>query len=623
MKYDNMERAVFLERPNRFIAYVETARGREICHVKNTGRCKELLIPGAEVYVERNHDPGRKTPLDLITVVKEHREESDGLRRLINMDSQAPNAVVLEALKEGRLIPGITSIKPEYTYGDSRFDFYVETEEKQIFIEVKGVTLERDGYAAFPDAPTERGVKHIRELIAAKQAGYETWLLFVVQMRPIFCVIPNDRTHAAFGDALREARAAGVHVCAYDCSVEMDSLVLGEELPVLPDEESLLLTRMTAPLTDWFKEHARVLPWREREAADGSRIRPNAYEIWVSEIMLQQTRVEAVKGYYARFMDRLPGIRDLAYVPQDELLKLWEGLGYYNRVRNMQKAARQIVEQYGGVFPEDPEEILKLPGIGSYTAGAIASNAYDRTIPAVDGNVLRVLARFLALREDIGKPQTKKRMEQLLLPVIPKEKPGLFNQALMEIGACVCVPNGQAKCEGCPLSFGCRAYKEDLIDELPVKAGKKARRIEKHTILLVRNGKEVLIRKRPAKGLLAGLYEFLNLEGHLTAKQAEKEVENLGLDPIYVEKLEPARHIFSHVEWVMEGYLIQVAEPAYRAEKAGKDTLADDGMYLSTGDEPGKMLFADAATVQERYAIPSAYRAYTDRLTIRQGNEAL
>ena len=259
MHYDNIETAVFLERPNRFIAWVETDRGREICHVKNTGRCRELLLPGAAIYVQRNENPARKTPLDLIGVVKGDI--------LINMDSQAPNKVVEEWLRAGGAAPEYsvveretfaganvgaaaetwqqeqdawlqelgreaTLIRPEYRFGDSRFDFYVEAGERKVLIEVKGVTLEEDGVASFPDAPTERGVKHIRELTDCISKGYEACVLFVVQMKGMCYMEPNDRTHAAFGEALREAYAAGVKVLAYDCRVTSDSLVLDQPVPV-------------------------------------------------------------------------------------------------------------------------------------------------------------------------------------------------------------------------------------------------------------------------------------------------------------------------------------------------------------------------------------------------------
>ena len=224
MKYLNIEEAVFKERPNRFIAYVETMHGREICHVKNTGRCRELLSPDATVYVQRNDNPSRKTKLDLIAVKKN--------QYLINMDSQAPNVAVKEWLKAGNLFSETAKIYPEKKYGDSRFDFYIEDGERKAFMEVKGVTLENDGVCAFPDAPTERGVKHIRELIKCMEEGYEAYILFVIQMSPVKYLKPNDVTHKAFGDALREAKKAGVHVLARDCKITIDSMEIMNEVEV-------------------------------------------------------------------------------------------------------------------------------------------------------------------------------------------------------------------------------------------------------------------------------------------------------------------------------------------------------------------------------------------------------
>ena len=224
MKYLNMERAIFKERPNRFIAYVETAQGREICHVKNTGRCRELLTPDAVIYVQRNDNPSRKTKLDLIGVEKN--------QYLINMDSQAPTAAVKEWLKEGHIFSKEAKIYSEKTYGESRFDFYIEDGDRKAFMEVKGVTLEDDGVCRFPDAPTERGVKHIRELMRCMEDGYEAYILFVIQMSPVKYLEPNDITHKAFGDALREASRAGVHVMARDCHIEIDSIEIRNEVEV-------------------------------------------------------------------------------------------------------------------------------------------------------------------------------------------------------------------------------------------------------------------------------------------------------------------------------------------------------------------------------------------------------
>lgn len=310
------------------------------------------------------------------------------------------------------------------------------------------------------------------------------------------------------------------------------------------------LDAVRGPLLHWYHENRRILPWREE---------PEAYRVWISEIMLQQTRVEAVKPYYARFMEALPDVASLAQVEEQRLLKLWEGLGYYNRARNLQKAAQAVMEQHGGIMPASYEELLKLPGIGSYTAGAIASIAFGLAEPAVDGNVLRVMSRLLADRSDIGKAGTKKKYEDLIRKHMDREHAGDYNQALIELGAIVCVPAGQPLCESCPLESVCLARREGLIEELPVKAARKPRKIEEKTIFVIEWEDCAAIRKRSSKGLLAALYEFPNLEGHIEADQVAPA---LGLEDEEILSSEPlpeAVHIFSHVEWHMTGYRVRLA----------------------------------------------------------------
>ena len=342
-----------------------------------------------------------------------------------------------------------------------------------------------------------------------------------------------------------------------------------------------MLEEIVEPLLSWYQENKRELPWRTD---------PTPYHVWVSEIMLQQTRVEAVKGYYARFLEALPGIGDLAECPQEKLLQLWEGLGYYNRVKNMQKAALEIVEKYGGEIPGDYEKILALPGIGSYTAGAIASIAYKIPKPAVDGNVLRVIARLTEEPEDILKQRTRKKIEDMLEKIMPADHPGEFNQSLMELGATVCVPNGPARCEACPVKDFCLAKAHGKVVEYPRKAPKKARRIEEKTVLILQNGQEYAIHKRPAGGLLGGLYELPNLEGYRSREEILAYVESLGLTPLHISGAGEAKHIFSHVEWRMKGYFIKVA---------------------STEEKKiGELIFADKKESKGKYPIPSAFSAY-------------
>lgn len=353
-----------------------------------------------------------------------------------------------------------------------------------------------------------------------------------------------------------------------------------------------MLETITEPLVNWYEQGHRILPWRQKK---------DPYEIWVSEIMLQQTRVEAVKPYYERFMNALPNVEALAACPEEQLLKLWEGLGYYNRVRNMQKAAEIVVTEYQGILPSDYDLLKSLPGIGSYTAGAVASIAYNIPVPAVDGNVFRVLSRLREDPEDITKQSHRVRVEQELLQIIPKEVPGVFNQALMELGAMVCVPNGEPKCGICPLYAQCLAGKNGTWMDYPVKKKAKPRRIEEITVFLLMDSAHAVIRKRPKKGLLSGLYEFPNVSGKLDEKEALGVVTDLGLTPIQIRKLPDAKHIFSHVEWHMTGYAVKIEEP---------DSVSEKGLIFAEIDQTGV-----------KYPIPAAFAAYARFLNLKIGQE--
>lgn len=347
------------------------------------------------------------------------------------------------------------------------------------------------------------------------------------------------------------------------------------------------LKEIVNPLLAWYEGHARVLPWREN---------PAPYRVWVSEIMLQQTRVEAVKPYFERFLKELPTIRDLAECEEDRLMKLWEGLGYYNRVRNMQKAARQLVAEYDGEMPADYEKILALPGIGSYTAGAISSFAFGIAKPAVDGNVLRVLSRIQKSYEDIMKQSVRRRMEEQVQAILPAERAGDFNQALIELGAIVCVPNGAPRCEECPLRELCEAQLAGVEQELPKKTPPKSRKIENRTVLVLLSDNQAALRKRPQKGLLAGLYELPNLEGHLSREEVLDYVKGLSLSPIRIQELPEAKHIFSHIEWHMAGYAVKIEEPE---------------------ENPEGFFFVEKEQMENRYSIPAAFAAYTEYFKYR------
>lgn len=580
MKYERIQVGRFIERPNRFIAYIDIDGAKETVHVKNTGRCAELLKPGATVYVQKSDNPERKTQWDLIGVEKGNR--------LVNMDSQIPNAVVKEWLEAGNLFDLPIKIQPETTYSKSRFDLYVEAGNRKVFIEVKGVTLEENGVARFPDAPTERGVKHVEELIKALKDGYESYIIFVIQMNGARYFTPNIDTHPEFAEALRKAKKAGVKILAYDCDVKEDEIRLNSSIPVVLFEPRLMEVRDA--VVEWYRTNKRQLPWRENV---------NAYRVWVSEIMLQQTRVEAVKPYYERFLNEFPTVQELAAADEDKLLKLWEGLGYYNRVKNMQKAAKQVMVDYNGEFPDTYEEIRSLTGIGNYTAGAISAFAYGIPEPAVDGNVLRVISRILSNDEDIMKASVRTKVEDSIREVIPAGAAGDFNQGLIELGALICVPNGMPKCEECPVKEWCLAKEENRVMELPVKTKAKARKIEKRTVFIVKDGEKVLIRKRPSKGLLSGLYELPNELGHLEEEEVIAYCKKNNLSPLRLKKLGSGKHIFSHVEWHMEGYAIQL------------DELEEN--------KTEEMLFAEPKEIEKEYPIPSAFEYYMQFLDIKLG----
>ena len=312
------------------------------------------------------------------------------------------------------------------------------------------------------------------------------------------------------------------------------------------------LTALPGLLLPWYQEHKRDLPWRtDREP----------YHIWLSEIMLQQTRVEAVKGYYARFLEVLPTVEALANCDDDLLHKLWEGLGYYSRVRNLKKAAQVIMDRHEGIFPHAFEDILALPGIGDYTAGAVSSIAFGLKTPAVDGNVLRVLSR---LRDDpapIDLPDTKKEVRKTLEEIYPEEA-GDFTQALMELGATLCGPNRKPLCEECPCRGICLGYQRGTAESLPVKSPKKEKRQEERTVFILSCEGKYALEKRPDKGLLAGLWQFPNVQGHLDTAAAMAAVEEFGLTPKEIYREVERKHIFTHIIWKMKGIYLEVTEPA-------------------------------------------------------------
>ena len=341
-------------------------------------------------------------------------------------------------------------------------------------------------------------------------------------------------------------------------------------------EKNAILAKLPEALLPWYDAGHRELPWRQDKAP---------YHIWVSEIMLQQTRVEAVKGYYARFLKELPTISALAECDDDALHKLWEGLGYYSRVRNLKKAAIQIVEQYNNVFPNEYGKIRALPGIGDYTAGAICSIAFNQKIPAVDGNVLRVLSRLTDNDTPIDSPVFKKTARESLEKIYP-DRAGDFTQALMELGATLCGPNRPPDCDNCPCKAFCLGYKRGTAPGLPKKSLPKQRKTEEKTVLILCCDGRFALEKRPNKGLLAGLWQFPNVPGKLNAQATLEKVESLGIKPKELLLQVERKHIFTHKEWDM------------------------CGTYVETADCGGDYLWLTAAQINEQIALPTAFRLF-------------
>ena len=375
------------------------------------------------------------------------------------------------------------------------------------------------------------------------------------------------------------------------------------------------MNEFSKELLNWYDLNRRILPWRED---------PSPYHVWLSEIMLQQTRVEAVREYYQRFIEKLPDIRALADAPADTYLKLWEGLGYYSRVRNLHKAASVIMEEYGGVMPSSSKELIRLPGIGPYTAAAIASIAYGEAVPAVDGNLLRVFARLSRYGENIRTPAAQKAAVKFYKERMPdtgsaeessmteelnvtenlhfsgrRSKPGNpcgnFNQALMDLGAMVCLPNSGPRCGYCPLASQCSIHKELPGEELtlPVMPERAEKKTEYLTVFVIRCGGRTAVRKRPGRGLLAGLYEFPNTAGFLDDDEALKWLREHSVEPLRILRTKDAEHIFTHKIWKMRGY--EVAADPFKEEKIP--------FIMASGEE-----------ISEKFSIPSAFGPFLHKI---------
>lgn len=354
------------------------------------------------------------------------------------------------------------------------------------------------------------------------------------------------------------------------------------------------IKRIRKGLLDWYDLEARDLPWRRD---------PSPYGTWISEMMLQQTRVDTVIPYYRSFIEALPSVEALAEVEEDFLLKLWQGLGYYSRARNLHKAAQVMMKEFGGNLPRDPEVLKTLPGIGEYSKGSIASIAYGVPVPAVDGNVIRVLTRMVACSEDWRKSTVKDELFALASSLVPEDRPGDFNQGLMELGALVCLPKGEPLCESCPLGFCCQAFLLKRTDAIPFKPPKKEKRIEEKTVLLLMMKEKVAISKRSSEGLLGGMYEFPSLPGQLSLEESVAHVESWGF---VVEKgfpLESAHHVFSHIRWEMLGYRLKLRPGFEQGSKELPESL-------------GSLIFVSKEELREVYSVPRAFRSFLADLQI-------
>lgn len=346
--------------------------------------------------------------------------------------------------------------------------------------------------------------------------------------------------------------------------------------------ELISLQKLPAPLLAWYDANRRVLPWREEVSP---------YRTWVSEIMLQQTRVQAVLPYFQRFMDAAPDVAALAAMPEQQLMRLWQGLGYYSRARNLKRAAQTVVQDFGGEFPDSYDDLRRLAGIGDYTAGAILSIAFGQAVPAVDGNVLRVAARLTGDSRNVLDSKVRAAFRQAMADTMPHDRPGDFNQALMDLGAAVCLPNGKPLCDRCPAAGFCTAKRDGKQALLPVREKKKEKREVRLTLFIMKKEDgTAALRQRPDTGLLAGLWEYPHVPGRLTEEQAARQLRQWGLTPrAWLRQLD-ARHIFTHIRWEMTGYLVQVE-----------------------GLGPADWLWADEAR-RQRLAIPSAFDQFTRAL---------
>ncbi len=344
----------------------------------------------------------------------------------------------------------------------------------------------------------------------------------------------------------------------------------------------------------WYRLNKRSFPWRDTG---------NPFDVWISEIMLQQTRTEAVISYFGRFKQEVADVQSLANIEEEKLMRLWEGLGYYSRARNLKKCAIKIVEEYDGKIPQDHDALLKLPGIGPYTAGAIMAIGFGEPYAAVDGNVLRVLARFFAIREDIRSLEVRKQLTGVIEKAYAENSTNDkrfisdLTQAFMDLGATVCIPNGKPDCGSCPLREDCAALKDDLTQTIPFRSRTKERKVIDRTLFIIRNAECFLLHRRPEKGLLAGMYEFIGVEERMDESKAREYLKKEGYDALQIKRLPTSKHVFTHLEWHMEAYEVRIGD---------FDSPLKEDQILASREE------------LEKLAIPSAFRTYTSYYALRK-----
>ncbi len=555
--------ARLIRRYKRFLADIRLPDGSErTVHCPNPGSMLGTCAPGSAVRCS-THDGARRKLRHTLEMIRVGRvwvglhaaRANDVVARALGRDAYAPFAGYAEIAREAKSPEG------------SRFDFRLSgrvDDERPCWIEVKSVTLCEARRARFPDAVTLRGRRHLEHLMARRSEGDRAALLYVVQRGDADSVAPAEDIDPAYATTLREAARAGVEVHALSARVLRDRIRLERALPVelgAPAEVAAPsdttrggIRKIRAPLLRWYDANRRDLPWRDSD---------DPYAIWISEAMLQQTRVETVIPYWARFLDRFPDVTSLARAELDDVYAVWTGLGYYSRARNLKRAAETIVAEHAGRLPDTVEELQRLQGIGRYTAGAIASIAFDREAPLVDGNVIRVFTRVLGIHEDSASKSVVDRIWTVAGELVKGRRPGDLNQALMELGATLCTPR-KPHCLACPIRRHCRAHAAGDAESLPIKHKKTKVRRMRAVAALIECGDEILAVRRPEQGLMAGLWELPG--GSIEANEEPKDRvapilrDVVGLDVGDISQIGRVEHLFTHRRLELEVFRCRLRE---------------------------------------------------------------